>query len=160
MRYPLVDGQGNYGSIDNDPPAAMRYTEARLQALADEAMADLDNETSTTRAGNRPLDVGLQLAVCLRSRILQGESGDADNAGRLCAVLPGDRHERPRQDDVVAEAYHSAAMRLLCQLPGFEGDAFAAGKFNGSYLRFGLHDSFLLSRRVSAKSGCKVDECQ
>jgi DNA gyrase subunit A len=45
MRYPLVDGQGNFGSIDADPPAAMRYTEARLQSLGDEMMTDLDNET-------------------------------------------------------------------------------------------------------------------
>ncbi len=45
MRYPLVDGQGNFGSIDGDPPAAMRYTEARLQPLADDMMADLDKET-------------------------------------------------------------------------------------------------------------------
>jgi DNA gyrase subunit A len=45
MRYALVDGQGNFGSIDGDPPAAMRYTEARLQALADDMQADLDKET-------------------------------------------------------------------------------------------------------------------
>src|SRR5438067_1966209 len=45
MRYPLVNGQGNFGSIDGDPPAAMRYTEARLQALSDEMQADLDKET-------------------------------------------------------------------------------------------------------------------
>ena len=45
MRYPLVDGQGNFGSIDGDPPAAMRYTEARLEALSDDVMADLDKET-------------------------------------------------------------------------------------------------------------------
>ena len=45
MRYPLVDGQGNFGSIDGDPPAAMRYTEARLQALGDDMMTDLDKET-------------------------------------------------------------------------------------------------------------------
>ena len=45
MRYPLVDGQGNFGSVDGDPPAAMRYTEARLQSLADDMMADLDRET-------------------------------------------------------------------------------------------------------------------
>ena len=45
MRYALVDGQGNFGSVDGDPPAAMRYTEARLQALADDMMADLDRET-------------------------------------------------------------------------------------------------------------------
>jgi DNA gyrase subunit A len=45
MRNPLVDGQGNFGSIDGDPPAAYRYTEARLKALAEEMMADLDKET-------------------------------------------------------------------------------------------------------------------
>jgi DNA gyrase subunit A len=45
MRAPLVDGQGNFGSIDDDPPAAMRYTEARLEALGDEMMTDLDKET-------------------------------------------------------------------------------------------------------------------
>ena len=45
MRNLLVDGQGNFGSVDGDPPAAMRYTEARLQPLADEVMADLDKET-------------------------------------------------------------------------------------------------------------------
>jgi DNA gyrase subunit A len=45
MRYVLTDGQGNFGSIDGDPPAAMRYTEARLDGLSDEMMADLDKET-------------------------------------------------------------------------------------------------------------------
>ena len=45
MRAPLVDGQGNFGSMDGDPPAAMRYTEARLKPLAEEMMADLDKET-------------------------------------------------------------------------------------------------------------------
>jgi DNA gyrase subunit A len=45
MRSPLIDGQGNFGSIDGDPPAAMRYTEARLESLGDEMMTDLDKET-------------------------------------------------------------------------------------------------------------------
>lgn len=45
MRYPLVDGQGNYGSIDGDPPAAYRYTEARLAKIAEELLADIDKET-------------------------------------------------------------------------------------------------------------------
>ena len=45
MRYTLVDGQGNFGSVDGDPPAAMRYTEAKLERLADDLMADLDKET-------------------------------------------------------------------------------------------------------------------
>jgi DNA gyrase subunit A len=45
MRYPMVDGQGNFGSIDNDPPAAMRYTEARLAGIASEMLTDLDRNT-------------------------------------------------------------------------------------------------------------------
>ncbi|MGZ3587540.1 MAG: DNA gyrase subunit A [Candidatus Limnocylindrales bacterium] len=45
MRYPLVDGQGNFGSVDGDPPAAMRYTEARMTAIAAELLADIDKET-------------------------------------------------------------------------------------------------------------------
>ncbi len=45
MRYPLVDGQGNFGSVDGDPPAAMRYTEVRLDRLASELLADLDKDT-------------------------------------------------------------------------------------------------------------------
>ena len=65
MRYPLVDGQGNFGSVDGDPPAAMRYTEARLEALAEELMADLDKETvdfvpnydETTEEPTRPAGV-------------------------------------------------------------------------------------------------------
>ena len=49
LRYPLVDGQGNFGSIDGDPPAAMRYTEVRLRRIAEEVMADLDKETVDMR---------------------------------------------------------------------------------------------------------------
>src|SRR3954464_12236479 len=45
MRYPLVDGQGNFGSMDNDPAAAMRYTEARLARLATEMLRDIDADT-------------------------------------------------------------------------------------------------------------------
>jgi DNA gyrase subunit A len=45
LRYPLVDGQGNFGSIDGDPPAAMRYTEARLAKIAHELLADIDRDT-------------------------------------------------------------------------------------------------------------------
>ncbi|HMD40524.1 MAG TPA: DNA gyrase subunit A [Candidatus Acidoferrum sp.] len=45
MRYPLIDGQGNYGSVDGDPPAAMRYTEARLAKISEDILADLEKET-------------------------------------------------------------------------------------------------------------------
>ncbi|NNF67195.1 MAG: DNA gyrase subunit A, partial [Gammaproteobacteria bacterium] len=45
MRYPLIDGQGNFGSIDGDPPAAYRYTECRMTKLSSELLADIDKET-------------------------------------------------------------------------------------------------------------------
>jgi DNA gyrase subunit A len=45
LRYPLVDGQGNFGSVDGDPPAAMRYTETRLAKIAHEMLADIDKDT-------------------------------------------------------------------------------------------------------------------
>jgi len=45
MRYPLIKGQGNFGSVDGDPPAAMRYTEAKLSKICDEMLADIEKET-------------------------------------------------------------------------------------------------------------------
>src|SRR5436190_22354733 len=45
LRYPLVDGQGNFGSVDDDPPAAQRYTEARLARLAEEMLRELESDT-------------------------------------------------------------------------------------------------------------------
>jgi DNA gyrase subunit A len=49
MRYPLIDGQGNFGSVDGDAPAAMRYTEVRMARLANEVLADIEKETVTTQ---------------------------------------------------------------------------------------------------------------
>ena len=66
MRHPLVDGQGNFGSIDNDPPAAMRYTEARLAAIAEELLADIDRST-VDFAPN--FDGSLQEPLVLPSRL-------------------------------------------------------------------------------------------
>src|SRR6056297_1377845 len=45
LRYPMIDGQGNFGSVDGDSPAAMRYTEARMQKIAEEMLSDLDKDT-------------------------------------------------------------------------------------------------------------------
>jgi len=78
MRYMLVDGQGNFGSIDGDPPAAMRYTEARLGAMAEELLVDIDQET-VDFADN--FDSSLQEPTVLPARLpnllLNGASGIA-----------------------------------------------------------------------------------
>jgi DNA gyrase subunit A len=66
FRYPLVDGQGNFGSVDGDPPGAMRYTEARLSAMAMELLADIDKET----VGFAPnFDQSLREPLVLPSRV-------------------------------------------------------------------------------------------
>lgn len=66
MRYRLVDGQGNFGSIDGDPPAAMRYTEARLHAMGEEMLADINEETVDWGPN---FDESLQEPLVLPSRI-------------------------------------------------------------------------------------------
>ncbi len=78
MRYPLVDGQGNFGSLDGDPPAAMRYTEARMAAITSEMLWDLDKETVDTRPN---FDSSRQEPVYLPARLpnllLMGAEGIA-----------------------------------------------------------------------------------
>lgn len=78
LRYPLVDGQGNFGSVDGDSPAAMRYTEARLKKLAEELLADIDKETVDFRFN---FDDTLQEPTVLPSKIpnllVNGASGIA-----------------------------------------------------------------------------------
>lgn len=78
MRYPLIDGQGNFGSIGGDPPAAMRYTEARLHPMAEELLADIDKDT--VDFGDN-FDGSLKEPLVLPSRLpnllLNGSSGIA-----------------------------------------------------------------------------------
>ena len=78
MRYMLVDGQGNFGSVDGDSPAAMRYTEARLRRLAEEMLADINKETIDFQTN---FDDSLEEPVCLPSKVpnilVNGTSGIA-----------------------------------------------------------------------------------
>ena len=78
MRYPLIDGQGNFGSIDGDAPAAMRYTEARLGAMAEELLTDIDKDTVNFTDN---FDGSLQEPVVLPARLpnllLNGSAGIA-----------------------------------------------------------------------------------
>ena len=94
MRYLLVDGQGNFGSIDNDPPAAMRYTEARLSRIAAEMLADIDKNTvDFTTNFDDSLKEPTVLPAKLPNLLLNGASGIAvgmatnippHNLGELC----------------------------------------------------------------------------
>ncbi len=78
MRAPLVDGQGNFGSVDDDPPAAMRYTEARLSPVAQEMLVDIERETVDFSANfDGSLDEPLVLPARLPNLLVNGASGIA-----------------------------------------------------------------------------------
>lgn len=87
LRYPLVDGQGNYGSVDGDPPAAMRYTEARFKKITEEILADIEKETVDFQLN---FDDSLQEPTVLPTRIpnllVNGASGIA--VGMATNILP------------------------------------------------------------------------
>ena len=87
MRYPLVDGQGNFGSVDGDSPAAMRYTEARLKKIGEEMMQDLYKETVDFQNN---FDDTLQEPTVMPTRIpnllVNGASGIA--VGMATNMLP------------------------------------------------------------------------
>src|SRR3990172_2092349 len=97
MRYPLIDGQGNFGSIDGDAPAAMRYTEARLAAAAEEMLADIDKNTiDFTGNFDDSLEEPNVLPARLPNLLLNGSSGIAvgmatnippHNLGELSSAL-------------------------------------------------------------------------
>jgi len=117
MRYPLVDGQGNFGSIDGDPAAAYRYTEARLQALAEEMLRDIDRDT-VDFAPN--FDGGTQEPSVLPTRLpnllANGSSGIA--VGMATNVPPHNLGELV--DALILEVKHPACSLddLLEKLPG------------------------------------------
>src|SRR5258706_974400 len=92
MRYLLVDGQGNFGSVDGDAPAAMRYTEARLQKMAEEMLADLDKDTVDFGPNfDDSLEEPLVLPARLPNLLLNGSAGIA--VGMATNIPPHNLHE-------------------------------------------------------------------
>ena len=112
LRYPLVDGQGNFGSIDDDPAAAMRYTEARLARLATEMLRDIDSDTvdfgpNYDESQSEPLVAAGALPEPARQRLLRdrGRDGDQHPAAQPERVdrrrqgLHREPRDRPRRPD-------------------------------------------------------------
>ncbi|MBK6931215.1 MAG: DNA gyrase subunit A [Saprospirales bacterium] len=97
LRYPLVDGQGNFGSMDGDSPAAMRYTEARLRRVADEMLGDIDKETVDFQLNfDDSLEEPTVLPTKFPNLLVNGASGIAvgmatnmmpHNLGEVCAAI-------------------------------------------------------------------------
>jgi DNA gyrase subunit A len=121
MRYPLVDGQGNFGSIDGDSPAAMRYTEARLGKMAEELLLDLDKETVDFTDN---FDGSLKEPVVLPSRLpnllLNGSAGIA--VGMATNIPPHNLRELTQAIDYMIDNYDNieeiSTEKLMEFLPG------------------------------------------
>ena len=124
LRYPMVDGQGNFGSIDGDNPAAMRYTEARLRKVAEEMLDDLDKDTVEFRPNfDESLKEPTVLPAKLPNLLVNGASGIA--VGMATDIPPHNLREVVNATIHLLD-YPDATVDALCghiQAPDFPTDA-------------------------------------
>jgi DNA gyrase subunit A len=129
MRYPLIDGQGNFGSVDGDPPAAMRYTEARLAKISEDILADLEKETVDFVPN---FDQTREEPVVLPSRIpnllVNGASGIA--VGMATNIPPHNLREIVDAAIVLIEKPDATLKEIMKIVPGpdFPTGAYIAGR--------------------------------
>jgi DNA gyrase subunit A len=149
MRYPLIDGQGNYGSVDGDPPAAMRYTEARLARIAASLLEDIDKETVDFKPNYDESEMEPEvLPARLPNLLLNGSEGIA--VGMASKIPPHNLNE-------IVEACIALVQNPAIQLPKLieivQGPDFPTG---GIILgRQGIYDYFTNGRgslKVRAKA--------
>jgi DNA gyrase subunit A len=153
MRYPLVDGQGNFGSVDGDPPAAMRYTEARMQRLASELLADLDKNTVEfvpnyddkeeepsvlpTKVPNLLLNGAVGIAVGMATNIPPHNLGEVIDATLALIDDPG---------------LDGRALLDVVRGPDFPTGGLIIG-------RAGIHQAYLTGRgNLTVRARCEIEE--
>ena len=117
MRAPLIDGQGNYGSVDHDPPAAMRYTEARLSAICEEMLADIDKNTvDFTPNFDESLNEPTVLPGRLPNLLVNGAAGIA--VAMACKLPPHNLGEAAAAVKMVIERPDASIGDLMTVLKG------------------------------------------
>ncbi len=117
LRYPLVDGQGNFGSVDGDSPAAMRYTEARLAAIADTLLDDLDKETVEFVPNfDETLQEPALLPAALPNLLVNGSSGIA--VGMATNIPPHNLNEIITAIDLLIDQPDATAKDLMKVVKG------------------------------------------
>ncbi|HTU33079.1 MAG TPA: DNA gyrase subunit A [Candidatus Acidoferrum sp.] len=153
MRYPLVDGQGNFGSIDGDPPAAMRYTEARLSKIAEEMLADIEKETVDFVPN---FDESEQEPVVLPTRIpnllVNGSSGIA--VGMATNIPPHNLRETIEAAILLIENPEATLKQVMKIVPGPD---FPTGGY--IYGRDGIEEAYKSGRgtfQVRAKAAIEA----
>ena len=117
MRYPLIDGQGNFGSIDDDPPGAMRYTECRLMPVADEMLADIHKNTVDFQPNYKESATEpTVLPACLPNLIVNGTTGIG--VGYLTRIPPHNLNEIIDGLILILENSDATVVDLMNCIPG------------------------------------------
>jgi len=153
LRYPFVDGQGNFGSIDDDPAAAMRYTEARLQRLAEEMLRDLDSDTvdfgpNYDESKREPL----VLPARFPNLIVNGSSGIA--VGMATNMPP---HQLGEAIDAVVSLIDNPAANVEELMRHIKGPDFPTGAIILG--RSGIRDAYRTGRgRIVMRARAHIEE--
>jgi DNA gyrase subunit A len=152
LRYMLIDGQGNFGSVDGDPPAAMRYTEVRMARIAHELLADLDKETVDFVANyddsEREPSV---LPTRVPNLLVNGSAGIA--VGMATNIPPHNLGEVVDACLLLIEQPDASVHDLMQKVPG--PDFPTSGLINGSS---GIRDAYLTGRgRVHIRARCDIE---
>jgi DNA gyrase subunit A len=153
LRYPLVDGQGNFGSIDDDPAAAMRYTEARLARIATELLEELDNDTVDFEPN---YDESKQIAKVLPARfpnlLVNGSAGIA--VGMATNIPP---HNLGEVIDAVVELIDNPSANVEDLMKHVKGPDFPTGAYIVG--RSGIRDAYRSGRgRVVMRARAHIEE--
>jgi DNA gyrase subunit A len=149
MRYPLVDGQGNFGSVDGDPPAAMRYTEARLTKIAASLLEDIDKETVDFRPNYDDNEIEPEvLPARVPNLLINGSSGIA--VGMATNIPPHNLKEIVEATILLVNKPAATLQDVMALVPGPDFPT-------GGYLlgRQGIYDAFSTGRgslKMRAKS--------
>jgi DNA gyrase subunit A len=155
LRYPLVDGQGNFGSVDGDPPAAMRYTEIRMARMAHEMMEDLDKETvEFTPNYDDSFTEPSVLPSKVPNLLVNGSSGIA--VGMATNIPPHNLFEVIEAAKAVIDDPDLTSRDLLQYIPG--PDFPTAGIIYGTR---GIHDAYTTGRgiiRIRARAVIEKDK--
>jgi len=144
LRYPLVDGQGNFGSVDGDPPAAMRYTECRMQRLAGELLADIEMETvDFTPNYDESTVEPTVLPTRIPNLIVNGSSGIA--VGMATNIPPHNLTEVLNAAiDLLQNPVHNREEALAIVLKHVQGPDFPTGGF--LYGKSGIPNAYKTGR--------------
>ena len=153
MRYPLIHGQGNFGSVDGDPPAAYRYTESKMQRLAEELLADIDKDTVTFEANfDGSTEEPTVLPAAYPNLLVNGSDGIA--VGMATKIPP---HNLGEIIDAVIALSHDPGISIETLMRIVPGPDFpTAGTIYG---RAGVRDAYHTGRgRVIVRGNAKFEE--